>query len=142
MSCKNQYAKSCIRVYNPVPQTVPATATVVNLEGTPVVDSGCSLTLNTASVQVNKSGLYRFSADVIFTPTAAGTLTVQLYQDGVAIPSAIARDSAEAANTVPIHVETDLCLNTCCVNRPVITLVVSGVAGSVANVSFGAVKLA
>lgn len=142
MSCKNQYAKSCIRVYNPVSQTVTATATPITLAGTPVVDSGCSLTLNPASIRVNKSGLYRFSADVIFNPTAAGTLVVQLYQDGIAIPSAIASDTAETGNLVPIHIETDLCLNVCRVNCPVIALVTSGVAGSVTNVSFGALKLA
>lgn len=31
------------------------------------------------------------------------------------------------------HIETDLCLTTCCVNHPLITLNISGVAGCVAD---------
>lgn len=143
MSCNNnRYAKSCIRVYNIVPQTVTATAQTLNLEGTAVVNSGCSLTLNTAGITVNKSGLYRMSADVTFTPTDAGTSVIQLYKDGVALPCAIAQDTAEAANTFTTHVETDLCINACCVNNPVITLVASGVAGTVNRLCVGMVKLA
>ena len=139
---KNQYAKSCIRVYNANPQTVTAAAQTLNIEGTPVVDSGCSLTLNTAGITVNKSGLYHFSADVTLTPAAAGTSVIQLYKDNVALPCAIAQDVSEVGNTFTTHIETDLCLNTCCVNRPVISLVVSGVAGTVNRTCVGAVKLA
>lgn len=143
MPCNNTpYAKSCIRVYNNAPQTVTDAAQVLNLEGTPVVDSGCSLTLNTAGITVNKSGLYHFSADVTMAPTAAGTSTIQLYKDGVALPCAIAQDTAETGNTFTTHVETDLCINTCCVNHPVITLVASGVAGTITHTCVGAVKLA
>ena len=78
----NQYAKSCIRVYNNTAQAFTAALTPLNLEGTPVVNSGCSLTLNTASIRVNKSGLYHLAADVTYTPTAAGVVILQLYKDG------------------------------------------------------------
>lgn len=138
----NQYAKSCIRVYNNTPQVVTATAQTLNLEGTPVVKSGCSLCLNTAGITVHKSGLYHFSADVTITPTAAGTSVIQLYKDGVALPCAIAQDVSETGNTFTIHIETDLCINTCCANRPVISLVASGVAGTVNRLCVGALKLA
>lgn len=143
MNCnKNPYAKSCIRVYNSVPQTVTDAAQTLVLEGTPVVDTGCSLTLNTSGITINKSGLYHLSADVVFTPTAAGTSTIQLYKDGVALPCAIAQDTAEASNTFTAHVETDICVNTCCVNQPVISLVATGVAGTVNSLCVGALKLA
>ena len=138
----NQYAKSCIRVYNITPQVVTADAQTLNLEGTPVVKSGCSLTLNTASITVNKSGLYHFSADVTITPTAAGTSVIQFYKDGVALSCAIAQNVSEVGNTFTTHIETDLCLNTCCVNHPVISLVASGVAGTVNRLCVGALKLA
>lgn len=139
---KSPYAKSCIRVYNSTAQTVTATATPLVLEGTPVVDSGCSLTLNASSITINKSGLYHLSADVSFTPTAAGTFTVQLYKDGVALPCAISQDTAETGNGFTSHVEIDICVNTCCVNQPQITLVVSGVDGTVTLTCVGAFKLA
>lgn len=142
MSCKNRYAKSCIRAYNPVAQTVPATATVLQLAGTAAVDSGCSLTLNPSSIRVNNSGLYRFSADVTVNPTAADIISVQLYKDGVPIPSALVRDSGEIGNITAMHVETDLCIQACCASNPEITLVISGAAASVTFVSIGALKLA
>lgn len=142
MNCKNQYAKSCVRVSNAVPQVVTDTATPLVLRGVTAVDSGCAITLDTSSVTINKSGLYRFSADLVFTPSAAGTFTVQLYNNGIPVASALSRDGAESGNTAPMHIDTELCLSACCASKPVITLVVSGVAGSVTNVSFGAVKLA
>ena len=139
---KNPYAKSCIRVYNATAQTITDAVQTLILEGTPIVNSGCSLTLNTSGITINKSGLYHISADVTISPTTAGTSVIQLYKDGVAIPCAIAQDTAEADNIFTAHIETDLCLNVCCVNQPVITLVVSGVAGTVTNVCVGALKLA
>ena len=139
---KNQYAKSCIRVYNNTAQAFTAALTPLNLEGTPVVDSGCSLTLNTASIRVNKSGLYHLSADVTYTPTAAGVAIVQLYKDGVALPCAISQQTVVAGSVYTAHVETDLEIITCCVNRPLITLDISGVDGSVNHTCVGAVKLA
>lgn len=142
MTNTNPYAKSCIRVYNNAAQTISATPVALQLAGTAEVESGCSLSLNPSSIRVNKSGLYHFSADVTVNPTAAGIVTAQLYNNGVPIPSAFVRDSAEAGNIAPIHIETDLCLGSCCGNRPQITLVVFGVAGTVTNLSMGAVKWA
>ena len=144
MSCvNNQYAKSCIRVYNNTTQAFTADVTPLNIEGTPVVESGCSLTLNTASIRVNKSGLYHMSADVTYTPTAAaGVIVVQMYKDGVALPCAISSETGAAGSTYTTHIETDLVITTCCVNRPLITLAISGAAGSVSHTCVGMVKLA
>lgn len=143
MSCntRSPYAKSCIRVYNDTPQVVTADATPLILEGVPVVYSGCSLTLNTGSVTVEKSGLYHLSADVTITPSAAGTLIVQLNKDGVVLPCAVTRDIV-STNPITVHVETDLIINTCCINQPVITVVTRGVAGTVNHVCAGVLKLA
>jgi hypothetical protein len=141
-NAKNPYAKSSVRVYNANPQVVTDAATTLTLEGTPVVDTGCSLTLNAGGISVNKSGLYHLSADVTFTPAAAGTATIQLYKDGVPLPCALSQTTAVAATTFTTHIETDLCINTCCVNSPVITLVISGVAGTVNRLCAGVLKLA
>lgn len=138
----NQYAKSCVRAYNNNPQTFTATPTQLNLEGIQVVDSGCSLRLDDASIRVNKSGLYHLSADVTYTPTAAGVVILQLYKDWVALPCAIAQQTVTAGDVYTSHIETDLCLTTCCVNHPLITLDISGVTGTVNHTCVGAVKLA
>lgn len=138
----NQYAKSCVRAYNNTPQTFTATPTQLNLEGVQVVESGCSLRLDDASIRVLRSGLYHISADVTFTPTAAGVAIIQFYKDGVALPCAIAQHTVADGSVYTLHIETDLCLNTCCVSCPIITLNVSGVTGTVNHTCVGAVKLA
>lgn len=138
----NQYAKSCIRVYNNAAQAFTDDLTLLNIEGTPVVESGCSLRLNTANVRINKSGLYHLSADITYTPTAAGVVIAQLYKDGVALPCAISQQTVVAGNVYTTHIETDLEVITCCVNRPLITLNISGVAGTVNHTCVGVIKLA
>lgn len=145
MSCcnKSPYAKSCVRVRNSSSQTLSATTpTTLILQGTTVTDSGCSLTINGSGIRVNKSGLYHFSADVTVNPTAAGTAVIQLYKDGIALPCAVSAVTAATDTIFTTHVETDLCLNACCASNPVITLVVSGVAGTVTNLCVGGLKLA
>jgi len=124
------------------PAPVKEVETVNKEEFNSVVQSGCSLTLNTASIRVNKSGLYHLSADVTYTPTAAGVAIIQLYKDGVALPCAISQRTVTAGTVYTDHIETDLCLTTCCVNRPLITLDISGVAGTVNHTCVGMVKLA
>lgn len=141
-NCQSPYAKSCIRVSNTTAQTVTASQSTLILEGTPVVESGCSLTLNPSSITVNKSGLYHLSADITFTPTAAGIFVFQLYRDGSPLPCAIITDTVEEGNIFSGHIETDLCINTCCVSKPQFTVVVSGAAGTVNNLCVGALKLA
>lgn len=143
MNCnKNPYAKSCTRVYNNAPQTLTTTATPLVIEGTPVVDSGCSLSVNPSSITICKSGLYHLSADVAITPTEAGTSVVQFYNNGVAMPCAIAQNTAVDAVTFTAHIETDICVTACCVSKPQITLVASGVTGTVTHTCVGALKLA
>lgn len=142
MSYNNVYAKSCVRVYNNTTQAFTDALTPLTLKGVPVVESGCSLTLNTDNITVNKSGLYHFSADVTFTPSAAGVAIVQLYKDGVALPCAISQETVASGSVYTEHVETDLCINTCCMTRPSITVDISEVAGTVNHICAGAVKLA
>lgn len=145
MSCsnlKNAHMKSCARVYNNTPQTVTADLTSLILEGSPVVDSGCSICINTGSFSIRNSGLYHLSADVTIVPNASGVFTVQLYKDGIALPCALSRVNVATDSQMTVHVETDLYIHTCCVNTPVITLNTSGVAGSISHVCAGVLKLA
>lgn len=142
MSCNNQYKKSCVRVYNNNTQAFVASGTQLNIEGTPVVNSGCSLTLNTTNIRINKSGLYHVSADVTFVPSAAGNVSIQFLRNGVVLPCAVAVETVVANNAYTKHIETDLEIVTCCVNQPLITLTISGVAGSVSHTCVGIVKLA
>lgn len=141
-NCNNQYAKSAVRAYNNAVQPFTAANTQLTISGTPVVETGCSLTLNPTNMKVNKSGLYRFSADVTFTATAAGVVTLQLYQNGVALPCAISQQTVTAGSTYTTHIETELGLNVCCVNNTSITLFIGGVDGNVTHTCVGGTKLA
>lgn len=139
---RNPYAKSCVRTYTNIPQTVTDALTTITIEGTPVVESGTSLNLNPSSISVNTSGLYHFSVDVTFTPSAGGDFVVQLYKDGIALPCAISTETVTADTTVTTHVETDLVLSSCCAVQPSITLVTSGVAGDIIHTCVGGLRLA
>ncbi len=139
---RNPYAKSCVRVYNNSVQPVFENPATLTLEGTPVVESGCSLTLNPSSIVINNSGLYHLSADVTFTAVSKGNSVIQLYMDGLPLPCAVAKDFTESGNTFTTHVETEVCVQTCCMKHPAITLVTSGVDGEVSHTCVGVLKLA
>ena len=138
----NRYAKSCVRVYNPVDQAFAATAAPLVLKGTTVVNTGCSLCAEATDIKVLNSGLYHISADVTITPTASGIVTIQLYKDGVALPCAIVQQTVTSGDAYALHVETDACINTCCMNNPLITVQLSGVSGNVNELCVGMLKLA
>ena len=144
MSCGNnsRYAKSCVRSFNDTPQVVTENPTVLAIEGTPVVKSGCSLGLNPSSISVLNSGLYRFATDVIFTPSAATEVIIQLYKDGVPLPCAKAQETCTESNTFTVHIETDLGIALCCGGASSITVVISGCAGTVNHICTGAIKSA
>lgn len=141
MAC-TLYQKSCVRSYNNASQAFTEEPTTLTLEGTPVVATGCSLKLNPASITVNNSGLYHISADVTFIPDAAGTAVVQLYKDGAPLPCAISETTVDANSTYTTHIETDLCIKTCCAVQPVFSIQISGVSGTVSHICAGAVRLA
>ena len=82
------------------------------------------------------------SYDVTSTPTAAGTQSLQLYRDGVAIPGAVTTDTVTDAGTITQHVEQIIQLNTCAAVTPVITARIGGAAGTISNVNASMVKLA
>ena len=74
MTClKNAHYKSSAQTYNATIQALTAVATPLSL-GPVITDTGISLTPSSAGITVNKSGLYRISADITITSTAAGII--------------------------------------------------------------------
>jgi len=145
MSCgiNNQYAKSAQTAYNNAAQAITANAvTTIAILGTQVCDTGCSIDTSASAFTVLKGGLYRFSYDVTYTATAAGTAVIQLYNGTVALPCAVAQVAAEADGVYTTHIETVLTLNSCCGVRPAINAGITGIAGTVSHVCASAVRLA
>lgn len=68
-----------------------------------------------SGVRIANGGLYSVSASVQATATAAGTISAQLYLDGVPLPDTLRTVTAAVGQTV-IPLETLLCLqpNCCC----------------------------
>lgn len=120
MSCSSRRNKNCNRVscqryYNREPQALAAGATLqLTIAGTRVVDSGISIDTQPQAFETLKTGLYHLAADVVIEAEAAGTVTLQYYMDGVALPCTLRTFTLAATGDREIHTETDLELTGCC----------------------------
>lgn len=139
MSCK-----AALYAANTAAQTLAAGATIalgsiIRRFGN---DRCCSPIINLAGngITLNEPGYYKVTARVVDAPTAAGTVTVTLLQDGVAIPGAVASDTAAAA-TNPTSVTAGAIVRVVGCASSTITAVLTAGAGSVTNVSVDVEKL-
>lgn len=95
---------------------------------------GCDVALNGNAVNITGAGYYDVDASVTVTPAAAGTVTVTLYKDGVAVPGATASATAAANGTVDLGIPA-LVRQVCCAEGSALTLVLTGAAATVNNVA-------
>jgi len=128
MSC----AKCSVRTYNSTVQTVTASAAQLVLAGTTVTKTGCSVVPDGNVLKINHGGLYHLAADVTLTPSAAGTETLQMYLNGVAMPDAVTQETVAESGVTTLHVETTRLLSVCpYAAKPAVSVWVSGAAGTV-----------
>lgn len=139
---KNAHFKSAQNAYNNTTQTMPATATPVNVLGILNTDTGCSIDTNAGGFIIEHSGLYRISYDVTFTAGAAGTEVLQGLKDTAALPCMTASVTTAENGIYTLHAETTVYVPVCCNGTPTISAVMSGVAGTVTHVCSSVVKLA
>lgn len=103
--------------------------------GTIVRRYGCNCNLNGNGIAINGQGYYDVDVSVEAVPDAAGTVTVQLLKDGVAVPGATAAATVAAvANTVTLAFPATARLG-CCSTGSVLTLLLTGAASTVNNVA-------
>lgn len=95
---------------------------------------GCDVALNGNAVNITGAGYYDVDASVTVSPAAAGTVTVTLYKDGVAVPGATASETAAANGTVDLSIPA-LVRQVCCAAGSALTLMLTGVAATVNNVA-------
>lgn len=96
---------------------------------------GCNCNLNGNGIAINGQGYYDVDVSVEAVPDAAGTVTVQLLKDGVAVPGATAAATVAAvANTVTLAFPATVRLG-CCSTGSVLTLLLTGAASTVNNVA-------
>lgn len=109
--------------------------------GTIIRRYGCNCNLNGNGVTVEGAGYYDIAASATTTPDAAGTVTMQLVQDGVAVPGAVASATVSAADTaVNLAFSAAIRLG-CCSTGSTLTLVLTGAASMVNNVALRVEKL-
>ena len=124
-------SKSAIYTANTTAQAV-AVGGIVGL-GSVVRRFGCALALNGNSISIDDAGYYEASVSITAEPTAAGTITATLFNNGVAVPGATASATAAAAGDA-VSVSFDSVLRIFCGAVPgALTVVLTGGAASVTN---------
>ena len=140
MTNKNPHAKSCIRVYNADEQSTSVKGfSPLKLEGIPQVDSGCSLSLKESYIQVNTPGLYHFTADMVVI--SKEPVDVQLFINSTPIAGTL-MNIPGCTQKLRYHFETEVCISTCRMNHPKVTIQADSPEAKVSMLNFGALKLA
>lgn len=120
--------------------TANTTAQTVAVGGTVALGSivrryGCGLALSGNVISITNPGYYDVDISVTAVPTAAGTVTVSLFQDGAAVPGATASETvAAAANSVSMSLSS-LIRMLSSANVTNLSLLLTGAASSVTNVA-------
>lgn len=126
--------KSLIQTTNQSQQNV-AVNSIISL-GSVLRRYGCNLRLSGNGIELTGEGYYKIDSNVSVSPTAAGPVTVALYNNGVQIPGAIAYGSVPTAgNPITLPLETTIRQACCCDSADNITCVLLEGAGVVDNIS-------
>ena len=138
----NMYEKSALEAVTTTAQTVVADG-LLTFE-TNTVLSGCSIThiAGSNTVKLGKRGLYLVSVGVDLSPTAAGDIAIQLLNNGVAVPGALATVTGAAGDTYNLAFTTLVrVLPSCCAIDNTSNLQVQvTAAGTVTNANIVVVK--
>ena len=121
-------------------QTTNTTSSAVALNGTIPLGSvlrrfGCNCRLNGNKIEIEGTGYYTVTATVTLQPEAAGAVSVALYENNVAVPSAVATGTAAAiGDDVTLTIVTTV-RETCCEGASSLALILTEGPSTVTNVS-------
>lgn len=110
--------------------TVSQTGSVIDF-GNIIRRYGCNLKLSGGNIEVTGAGYYDLDVNITFLASGAGTATIQVYFDGVAVPGAKVTFTTESATNYAISIPSIIKQNCNCTGT--IAVVISGVAGNVSN---------
>ena len=131
-------SRSLIQVTNQSTQAVTANS-IISL-GSTQRRYGCNCRLSGNGIEIEGEGYYTVDADVSVAPTATGSVTVALYNNGTQVQGAIAYGSVSTAgNPTTLSINATL-RQGCCSSADNLTLVLLEGAGNVQNVSMRVVK--
>lgn len=106
------------------------------------IDKGETATLKGASLNLNACGVYTIMGEFCVSSTTAAEVTVQLYQDGVALPETEMAVSIPANSYGFVAFVTDVAksdnnFNNCLCTKPTVLQVIATISGeSVEEVTF------
>ena len=127
-------SRSLIQVANQSTQTVAINSIIS--PGAVQRRFGCNCRLSGNAIEVSGEGYYTIDAAVTVAPTAAGTVTVALFNNGVQVPGIIAYGSVSTAgNPITLPLVGTIRQGCCCDSADTLTLVLLAGAGTVPNVS-------
>lgn len=94
---------------------------------------GCNCQLDGAGINLVGAGYYDLEASLSFTPTATGPVTIQFYQDGQAIPGAVA--TAQGTTAEPLALPVTAAIRNCgCDCNTTLTYTIDA-AGTIVNLA-------
>lgn len=129
---------------------IVASGVAIPLESVSLIKGNTVINSGTRTIQFNKSGIYKVdvNASAVSTTATTGEITIQLMQNGVLAPYAIASETV--ANTTATHalgfsalvqVPNDNC-NCCCKSVPTfITIMNEGVGATFSNINVVVTKI-
>lgn len=144
MSCK-----AAINTFNSGTQAVAVGGTIAlgsisQRFGRKSCNNNCGdfiLGLNGNGIAATERGFYSVNVSVTAAPTAAGTVTVTMFNNGVAVPGATASGSVTTANN-PTNLSFPADIYVPCSGPAAnLTLVLTGTASNVTNVAVTVEKL-
>ena len=133
--------RSVQTAYNNAAQTFTIDGGIIDVLGTQICDAGCGIDTITNGFIVKRAGVYRFSYDVVFEATGAGTAEIQLFEGSNPLPCSYSKFVTAAGGIYPMHIETTIPVRACYGVRPIISCRVDGAAGDVTHVCASAVKI-
>lgn len=126
-------AKSLIYVANPGTQAL-VVGNTVGL-GSTIRRFGCNISQAGDTITLNGAGYYRVSGSFTFTPTAAGTATVTLFDGSVPVVGATSSETVGAAAvTHTMSIEAVVRVRCNCADNS-LRFVLSGADGAMSNVA-------
>jgi hypothetical protein len=132
-------SKSAIYVANTGAQAVAVGGTI-GLGGV-IRRFGCAVELSGNSVVINEAGYYGVNVSITAEPTAAGTITATLFNNGVEVPGATASATAAAAGN-PVNLSFESLVRVFCgATSGTLTLILTGGAANVTNSAMVVEKL-
>lgn len=97
------------------------------------------INLNGSSITLNEAGYYDVDVAVTALPTAAGPVTIAVFQDGVVVPGSTNTTTAAAAGN-PVNVVSLPLVRVRCGSASNLTVVLVNGAGTIANISVKVLK--